>query len=76
VEREVALVLEDDGPGIEAQDLEKITQPFFTTKSRGTGLGLPIAQKNVEAHGGKLQIESEVGRGTRVLISLPAGRQT
>ena len=53
--------------------VERIFNPFFTTRPTGTGLGLPIAQRVVEAHGGELDIDSEVGRGTTVVVRLPLG---
>ena len=47
--------------------------PFFTTKEKGTGLGLAAAQKTVEAHGGSMSVESEVGSGTTFTVSIPRG---
>jgi PAS domain S-box-containing protein len=61
----------DDGPGIPDDMLEKVFHPFFTTKSEGTGLGLCISQRLVEEHQGKIEIESEIGRGTAISIFLP-----
>lgn len=63
----------DTGCGIPAEAMEKIFQPFYTTKSegQGTGLGLPIVKDIVEKHNGTIHIESEVGKGTRVVITLP-----
>ena len=61
----------DDGPGIPAELHDQIFVPFFTTKSRGTGLGLPTARRLVEAHGGSIDIES-AANGTTVTIRLPA----
>ncbi len=61
----------DDGPGIPEDVLRNVLDPFFTTKSEGTGLGLPICHNIIEQHGGKLDIKSEVGEGTTVLIQLP-----
>jgi two-component system sensor histidine kinase PilS (NtrC family) len=61
----------DDGPGIPAEDLRRVGEPFFTTKRGGTGLGLAIAQRIVERHGGTLEIESPPGRGTCARVALP-----
>jgi signal transduction histidine kinase len=74
------LTVRDQGIGIEARDLEHIFTPFFRTdRSRtratgGVGLGLVLARRVVEAHGGKIQIESAVGKGTAVSFELPASR--
>jgi PAS domain S-box-containing protein len=64
----------DSGEGIAPDDLKKIWDPFFTTKpeGRGTGLGLAICRRIVEEHGGTIDIESEISRGTTVSIILPA----
>ncbi|MBA2661609.1 MAG: HAMP domain-containing histidine kinase [Bradymonadaceae bacterium] len=61
----------DDGPGIEAARLEEICQPFYTTKEKGSGLGLALTRQIVEQHGGRLEIESTVGVGTTMRIILP-----
>ena len=61
----------DNGPGIAAEDLSRVGQPFFTTKRGGTGLGVAIAQRIVERHGGTLVFESAPGRGTTARVSLP-----
>ena len=61
----------DNGPGIAAEDLSRVGQPFFTTKRGGTGLGVAIAQRIVERHGGTLVFESVPGRGTTARVSLP-----
>jgi two-component system sensor histidine kinase HydH len=61
----------DTGPGIDAETLARVFEPFFTTKPDGTGLGLAISKKIIEGHGGMLAVESEVGRGTTVVVSLP-----
>jgi two-component system NtrC family sensor kinase len=61
----------DTGTGIAPDDLSKALDPFFTTKAGGTGLGLSVVYGVVSRHDGRLDIESEVGRGTRVLIRLP-----
>jgi signal transduction histidine kinase len=67
----VVLDLIDTGGGIEPEIQSKIFEAFYSTKSGGSGLGLPTAKKIVEAHGGKMAMESELGRGTKVTIVLP-----
>jgi signal transduction histidine kinase len=69
----VALVVEDDGPGISRDNFEHVFDPFFTTKFTGTGLGLTISKSLIEQHGGRLHVESEEGRGTTFFILLPTG---
>jgi len=66
------LWVQDRGAGVAAADLPHVFEPFFTTKRRGTGLGLAVARKVVEALGGTIRMESREGRGTRVEIVLPA----
>jgi PAS domain S-box-containing protein len=61
----------DSGPGIPAEIRERIFVPFFTTKSRGTGLGLPTAKRLVEAHGGRIRVTCPSDGGTTVTIELP-----
>jgi signal transduction histidine kinase len=61
----------DHGPGIAPDVREKMFEPFFTTKHRGTGLGLPIARRIIEAHGGLIEIDTSAKGGTVVHISLP-----
>jgi len=70
----VVIDIIDTGSGIAAADLPRVMETFFTTKppGKGTGLGLPICRRIVEAHGGSLCIESEPGRGATVRIVLPA----
>ena len=67
----MTVVIADDGPGIAAENLSRVEQPFFTTRSKGTGLGLPIARQIADAHGGSLEIHSAAGRGTEVRVTLP-----
>ncbi len=62
----------DSGPGIPAEIREKIFTPFFTTKSRGTGLGLPTAKRLIEAHRGTIDVRCPAGGGTTVTVRLPA----
>jgi len=63
--------IEDNGKGMDANTLSRIFEPFFTTKAKGTGLGMAIVHKIVEAHRGRIQIKSELGQGTRVEIFFP-----
>lgn len=69
----VTVAVSDTGCGMPGEDLQKAFTPFFTTKAvgKGTGLGLFLSRETVQAHGGTLSIESEVGKGTTVLLSLP-----
>jgi len=61
----------DTGGGIPQEQINRIFDPFFTTKKKGTGLGLMIVQRIVRAHGGRIELESQVGRGTTFRIQLP-----
>ena len=70
----VEMAFTDTGPGISPEHLSKIFDPFFTTKERGTGLGLSVVYGIVERHGGRIEIQSEPGKGTRFTIQLPAAR--
>lgn len=67
----VLLEIIDNGRGMEPSTREKMFDPFYSTKSGGSGLGLPTVRKIVEAHGGAISCDSEPGRGTRFTISLP-----
>lgn len=69
--RMIKISVRDNGRGIPDSKLEKVFEPFFTTRKDGTGLGLPIAKKIVEAHGGKMQINSTVDVGTTIEFTLP-----
>jgi PAS domain S-box-containing protein len=67
----VWLSVADTGGGIPQEQTNRIFEPFFTTKKKGTGLGLMIVQRIVRAHGGRIELESQVGRGTTFRIWLP-----
>jgi signal transduction histidine kinase len=67
----VEVVISDSGSGIPAEQMETIFNYYYTTKEKGVGLGLPIAHRIIEAHGGQLKIESRVGSGTKVTVTLP-----
>ena len=69
----VVITITDDGPGIPVQQLKRIFQPFFTTKQKGTGLGLPIVKKIIEAHQGEIFVSSESGKGAAVRLSFLCG---
>lgn len=67
----IVVTVRDSGPGIPEDVKKKIFEPFYTTKVHGLGLGLTLTKNVVEAHGGEIEIESEVGKGTTFIISLP-----
>jgi nitrogen fixation/metabolism regulation signal transduction histidine kinase len=67
------VVIKDTGPGMSRETIERIFDPYFSTKDSGTGLGLPIAKKIIEEHGGTIQVASEPGVGTAVTVEIPAG---
>jgi signal transduction histidine kinase len=71
----VALDLIDTGAGMDEETLSHIFEAFYSTKPGGSGLGLPTAKKIVEAHGGRILVESEPGRGTLFTIALPTPRR-
>lgn len=64
----------DNGHGVSREELPRIFEPFFTSKARGSGLGLALCRKIVEDHGGSIEVQSTVGQGTTVVITIP-GRQ-
>ena len=76
--REVAgdarIAVEDDGPGIPEEVQSRLFKPFFTTKARGTGLGLTLVRKFTEAMGGRIEFQSRVGAGTTFTVVLPRRR--
>lgn len=67
-----ALHVTDTGPGIPPERLERMFQPYFTTKSGGTGLGLPTARRLIEGHDGRIDVRTEVGKGTDFIVRFPA----
>ncbi len=69
------IVVRDTGVGMEADALERLFEPYFSTKATGTGLGLTIAKRNVELNGGTIGVTSVKGQGTEVTITLPAPRR-
>jgi signal transduction histidine kinase len=71
--QEVRIAVEDSGTGIDPSHVDRIYDPFFTTKSHGMGLGLAICRSIVEAHGGQLWATPRSPHGTTVHVQLPAG---
>ncbi len=70
-ENKIKIVISDNGKGIPKENLEKIFDPFFTTKDEGVGLGLALVHQIIEDHNGFINIESEIEKGTKVIIKLP-----
>ncbi len=68
---EIWLRVIDNGPGITQSDRERIWSPFFTTRQEGTGLGLALSRKTIEAHGGRIELLSDVRQGTEFILSFP-----
>jgi signal transduction histidine kinase len=68
---EIVIEIADNGPGIAPDIVDRIFEPFFSKRAGGTGLGLAIARQMVENHGGRIEVESQLGRGTTFRIHLP-----
>ena len=71
---DVLITVADEGKGIAPEHLPNIFRPFFTTKGHGTGLGLSLARRIVESHGGNIDVNSELGKGTQFTVRLPIAR--
>ncbi|GGE47004.1 PAS domain-containing sensor histidine kinase [Pullulanibacillus camelliae] len=71
VDKYYVITVEDNGPGMEREVLDQLGKPFFTTKEKGTGIGLPLCKKIIQEHNGHFEISSELGSGTTIKISLP-----
>ncbi len=67
----VIIIIQDNGEGISKANLKKMNEPFFTTKSKGTGLGVFLSKEIIKAHKGKMNYFSKIGKGTKVKITLP-----
>ena len=67
----VAIRARDTGVGMDEEALARVFEPYFSTKTTGTGLGLPIARRNIELNGGSIEVESAKGEGTTVILRLP-----
>jgi len=72
----VEVAFSDSGHGIDKEHMDKIFYPFFTTKDRGSGLGLSIVHRVIETHQGRVHVESQLGKGTRFIVLLPVGETT
>jgi signal transduction histidine kinase len=70
------MAIKDTGAGMSAERIKQIFEPFNTTKSRGLGLGMPYAQKIIQQHGGRIEVESKQGKGTQVKVELPADERS
>ena len=68
----LSLVIRDTGPGMTEERIKKIFEPFNSDKAGGLGLGMPYAKKIIEEHGGEIRVESRIGEGTQVCITLPS----
>ncbi len=69
----VRVSVRDDGPGLSVEDRKRIFEAFYTTKTRGTGLGMAISRRIVEAHGGRIAVGDGTGRGAEITVTLPRG---
>ncbi|MCK4469444.1 MAG: GHKL domain-containing protein, partial [Desulfobacterales bacterium] len=67
----LTITFEDEGEGMPKDVMEKIWEPFFTTKEKGTGLGLGIVKNIIETHNGTIHINNRSAKGARVLVELP-----
>ncbi len=68
----ILIQIRDDGPGIQQKDLNRIFEPYYTTREKGSGLGLAIVKHNTEIYGGKIRVESELGKGATFILEFPA----
>jgi signal transduction histidine kinase len=67
----IEVVISDNGPGIPADKLERIFEAYYTTKTKGTGLGLAIVRHSMDIYGGKVEVQSELGKGSRFILHFP-----
>lgn len=68
----IVITIEDSGPGIAPEIRDQIFEPYFSTREKGTGLGLAIVKHNVQMYGGRVDVESELGKGARFILTFPA----
>lgn len=67
----VLITVRDNGPGIPPSQVERVFEPYFTTKERGSGLGLPLVKRNTEMYGGTIRLESDLGKGAAFILKFP-----
>ena len=75
VQPSVGIVIRDNGPGLTPEQRCNLFEPFYTTKTQGTGLGMAIAKRIIDAHGGVIAAGTDDGRGATILITLPRGKK-
>jgi signal transduction histidine kinase len=73
-EAAVRVIMRDNGPGLTPEQQYNLFEPFYTTKTQGTGLGMAIAKRIVEAHGGGITVGCGDGPGGKIIITLPRGK--
>jgi C4-dicarboxylate-specific signal transduction histidine kinase len=71
----ILVAVRDSGPGIESQDMERVFQPFYTTKTSGVGMGLSICRSIIDAHGGRLWVDANEPRGAVFQFTVPAAQE-
>ena len=74
IDKIIRVIISDSGPGIPKNTITEIFEAFYTTKEEGTGLGLNICKRIIEEHGGEINVESILGKGTQFTIDLPLDR--
>jgi signal transduction histidine kinase len=71
---EVDVIVRDNGVGIKPEDIDRVTEPLYSTKARGIGLGLAITRAIIEKHQGRMRVTSELGKGSQFIVTLGASR--
>jgi signal transduction histidine kinase len=71
----INIEVKDSGVGITPENMKKLFEPLFTTKAKGIGLGLAVSRKLIEANGGRIEVESEAGKGSSFSVFLPIDKE-
>jgi signal transduction histidine kinase len=71
-DQSIEVSIRDDGPGIPPEKLGRIFEAYYTTKEKGSGLGLATVKHNLELYGGRVRVESKLGKGARFILLFPA----